>query len=66
MRNIKSHKGGRTETIPPCRVTPDEKSLIDTAREDLSYSDFLVQSAQRKLKVRAKTPNKAIKPTANQ
>ena len=50
MRNIKSHKGGRTETIPPCRVTPEEKSLVDEARKDLSYSDFIVDSAIKKLK----------------
>ena len=50
MRKITSHKGGRTETIPPCRVTPEEKSLVDEAREDLSYSDFIVQSAKKKLK----------------
>lgn len=49
-REIKSHKGGRTEIIPPCRVTPEEKSLIDKAREDLSYSDFIVESAKKKLK----------------
>ena len=57
MRNIKSHKGGRTEIIPPCRVTPEEKSLVDTAREDLSYSDFIVESAKKKLKhsIRQKT-----------
>lgn len=49
-REIKSHKGGRTETIPPCRVTPEEKSLVDEARKDLSYSDFIVASAKKKLK----------------
>lgn len=49
-REIKSYKGGRTEMIPPCRVTPEEKLLIDEARGDLSYSDFIVESAKNKLK----------------
>jgi len=50
MRNIKPHKGGRTEIIPPCRVTPEEKLVIDKARRGLSYSDFIVRSAKIKLK----------------
>lgn len=50
MRKIIAHKGGRTATIPPSRVTPEEKSLIDTAKENLSYSDFLVEAAKKKLK----------------
>lgn len=50
MNKIKSHKGGRTEIIPPCRVTPEEKSLVDKARNNLSYSDFIVDSAKKKLK----------------
>jgi hypothetical protein len=49
VRKIKSHKGGRTEIIPPCRVTPEEKSLVDEARKSLSYSDFIVQSAKKKV-----------------
>lgn len=49
-KKIISHKGGRSAIIPPCRVTPEEKSLVDEAREDLSYSDFIVQAAKKKLK----------------
>ena len=47
MKKNKSHKGGRTGTIPPCRVTEEEKSLVNEAREDLPYSDFIVQSAKK-------------------
>ena len=57
-RKIKAHKGGRTETIPPCRVTPEEKSLVDEAREDLSYSDFIVESAKKKLKLSTRQKEK--------
>lgn len=63
MRNIKSHKGGRNLTIR-ARLTEGEKEIVDTARKELSYSDYLVLKASKD--VRAKTPNKAIKPTAKQ
>ncbi len=49
-REIKSHKGGRTEIIPSMRVTKEEKDLVDSARENKSYSDFIVESAKKKLK----------------
>ena len=49
-REIKSHKGGRTAIIPSMRVTPGEKIIIDDARGDISYSDFLVEAAIKKLK----------------
>lgn len=50
MRKIIPHKGGRSAIIPPCRVTPQEKTLVDEAREDLSYADFIVKSAKKKLR----------------
>ncbi len=49
-KEIKSHKGGRTEMVPPCRVTPEEKMLVDQARGELSYSDFIVESAKKKIR----------------
>lgn len=61
MRKIKSHKGGRNLTIR-ARLTEAEKEIVDTARKELSYSDYLVKKTSKD--VRAKTPNKAIKPTA--
>jgi hypothetical protein len=45
LRQIKSHKGGRTAIIPSMRVTPSEKQIVDQARKNLSYSDYLVQKA---------------------
>lgn len=60
---IISHKGGRNLTIR-ARLTDAEKKIVDTARQQLSYADYLVFKASKD--VRAKTPNKAIKPTAKQ
>ena len=42
-KKIKAYKGGRTEIIPPMRVTKEEKKIIDIARNGKSYSDFLVE-----------------------
>ncbi len=53
-RKITSHKGGRTEIISAMRVTPGEKQMIDDARKDLSYADYLVQKALKD--VRRKNP----------
>lgn len=49
-RRILAHKGGRTEIIPQMRVTKEEKELVDSARGELSYSDFIVQAAKKKQK----------------
>lgn len=49
-RRIFAHKGGRTEIIPQMRVTKEEKDLVDSARGELSYSDFIVQAAKKKQK----------------
>lgn len=49
-RRILAHKGGRTEIIPQMRVTKEEKELVDSARGELSYSDFIVQVAKKKQK----------------
>jgi hypothetical protein len=54
LREIKSHKGGRTAIISQMRVTPGEKQIIDEARKDLSYADYLVQKALKD--VRRKNP----------
>jgi hypothetical protein len=53
-REIKSHKGGRTEIISSMRVTPGEKQIIDEARKDSSYADYLVKKASKD--VRRKNP----------
>lgn len=53
-RKITSHKGGRTEIISSMRVTPGEKQMIDEARKDLSYADYLVKKASKD--VRRKNP----------
>lgn len=44
MRKIIPHKGGRGLTIR-ARVTEKEKAVIDEARKELSYSDYLVKKA---------------------
>jgi len=50
---ITPHKGGRELTIR-ARVTYGEKQIIDEARKDLSYSDYLVAKALKD--VRRKNP----------
>lgn len=61
MPKITPYKGGRNVTIR-ARLTEAEKEIVDAARKELSYADYLVLKASKD--VRAKTPNKAIKPTA--
>lgn len=63
MPRITPYKGGRNLTIR-ARLTDAEKEIVDTARQKRSYADYIVLKAQKD--VRAKTPNKAIKPTAKQ
>ena len=53
-KNITPHKGGRTARIPHIRVTPQEKDLIDEARKDLTYADWMVKKALKD--VRRKNP----------
>lgn len=53
MRKITSHKGGRDQMIL-ARVSSKEKKVIDEARKDLSYSDYLVKKALKD--VRRKNP----------
>ena len=48
---IKAHKGGRDKNII-CRVTQEEKELVDNAKENLSYSDFLIKKAKDTLRRR--------------
>jgi len=50
---ITPYKGGRGLTIR-ARVSESEKQIIDEARKDLSYSDYLVQKALKD--VRRKNP----------
>ena len=53
-REIIAHKGGRSEIISSMRVTEKEKQIIDEARKDLSYADYLVAKALKD--VRRKNP----------
>ena len=52
-REIIPYKGGRELTIR-ARVTPGEKQIIDEARQNLSYADYLVKKASKD--VRRKNP----------
>lgn len=53
IRKIKAHKDGRKARID-IRVTDKEKELVDSAKENLSYSDFLVKKAKDVLRRRKK------------
>jgi hypothetical protein len=44
------YKGGRKAIISPMRVTVEEKNMIDAARCDYTYSDYLVKKATEDLK----------------
>ena len=45
-RVITPYKGGRNITIR-ARVTEKEKAMIDEARKELSYADYVVQKATK-------------------
>ena len=49
MKKIKAYKGGRTEIIPPMRVTKEEKEIIEKARNGKSYSDFIVELSKKEV-----------------
>jgi len=53
-KKITPHKGGRTARIPHIRVTPAEKNVIDEARKDLTYADWMIKKALKD--VRRKNP----------
>ena len=50
---ITPHKGGR-ELIIRARVTKFEKDLVDQARENLSYADYIVRKAQEDVRRKSK------------
>ena len=54
-RDITPHKGGRTTRLPTGRVTQEEKQMIDEARGDQSFADWVVAQAKKILGRRKQT-----------
>lgn len=52
-KKITPHKGGRELTIR-ARVSQKEKDVIDEARKNLSYADYIIKKALKD--VRRKNP----------